>query len=56
MAFIFDFNFDESLMYLRENDLINICFNRINYKNPDTIIKINNMRNLVNEYVDEKCK
>ena len=56
MAFIFDFNFDESLMYLKENDLINKCFNRINYKNPDTIMKINNMKNLVNEYVDEKCK
>ena len=56
MAFIFDFNFDESLMYLKENDLINKCFNRINYKNPDTIMKITNLKNLVNEYVDEKCK
>ena len=46
IAFIFDYNFDESLRYLKNNDLINKCFDRINYKNPDTIVKISNMRNL----------
>lgn len=56
IAFIFDYNFDESLRYLKENDLINKCFDRINYKNTDTIEKIGNMRNLANEYINEKCK
>ncbi|MBQ7409845.1 MAG: HD domain-containing protein [Clostridia bacterium] len=56
IAFIFDYNFDESLRYLKENDLVNKCFNRINYKNPDTIEKIANMRNLANSYIEEKCK
>ena len=49
-------DFDLKHILFEENDLINKCFNRINYKNPDTIMKITNMKNLVNEYVDEKCK
>ncbi len=56
IAFIFDYNFDESLRYLKENDLINKCFDRINYRNPDTIAKISNMRNLAITFVEEKCK
>lgn len=56
IAFIFDYNFDESLRYLKENDLVNKCFNRIDYKNPDTIMKVANMRELANNYIEEKCK
>ena len=56
IAFIFDYNFNESLRYLKENDLINKCFNRINYKNSETIAKISNMKILANTFVDEKCK
>ena len=56
IAFIFDYNFDESLRYLKNNDLINKCFDRIKYKNPDTIEKISNMRKLALEFVEEKCK
>ncbi len=56
IAFIFDYNFDESLRYLKENDLVNKCFDRINYKNQDTIKKISNMRNLAINFVEEKCK
>ena len=56
IAFIFDYNFDESLRYIKENDLVNKCFDRIKYNNPDTIEKIKNMRKLANDYVEEKCK
>jgi hypothetical protein len=56
IAYIFDFNFPESLKYLDDNDMINKNFDRINYKNPDTIEKISNMRKLAISYVDEKCK
>ena len=56
IAFIFDYNFDESLKYIKENDLVNKCFDRINYEDPDTIAKISNMRNLANSYIAEKCK
>ena len=56
IAYIFDFNFSESLEYLRDNDLINKNFDRIEYKNLDTINKINKMKVLAKDYVDERCK
>lgn len=56
IAFIFDMNFDASLKYLKENDLVNKCFDRIKYCNVETIIKINSMKNLANEYINERCK
>ena len=55
IAYIFDFNFDESLKYLKENDLINKNFDRIEYKNPDTISKINVMKKLSEDYVNSRC-
>lgn len=56
IAYIFDFNFSESLEYLRDNDLINKNFDRIEYKNLNTINKINKMKVLAKDYVDERCK
>ena len=56
IAYIFDFNFSESLEYLRDNDLINKNFDRIEYKNLDTINKINKMKVLAKDYIDERCK
>lgn len=56
IAFIFDMNFDASLKYLKEKDLVNKCFERIKYCNVETIIKINSMKELANEYVNERCK
>ena len=54
IAFIFDYNFKEALEYLKENDLVNKVFDRIKYTNPDTIKKINNMRNLAEQYINTK--
>lgn len=51
IAFIFDMNFDASLNYLQENDLVNKCFNRLEYYNPDTIEKILNMKKCTDEYM-----
>lgn len=56
IAFIFDMNFDASLKYLKEHDLVNKCFNRIKYCNIETSIKINSMKNLANEYINERCQ
>ncbi len=56
IAFIFDMNFEDSLKYLKENDLVNKCFDRIKYCNVETIIKINSMKKLANEYIEKKCK
>lgn len=56
IAFIFDYNFKESLEYLKENDLVNKVFDRIKYTNPDTIKKINNMRALSEQYINAKIE
>lgn len=56
IAFIFDMNFDASLKYLKDNDLVNKCFDRLKYYNVETIIKINSMRNLAGEYINQRCK
>lgn len=55
IAFIFDMNFDASLKYLKKEDLVNKCFDRIKYCNVETIIKINSMRTLANEYLEKRC-
>ena len=54
MAFVFDMNFDASLKYLNNQDLVNKCFDRINYKNADTIYKIKEMKILANNYIKER--
>lgn len=56
IAFIFDMNFDASLKYLKDNDLVNKCFDRIKYYNVETIIKINSMKNLASDYINQRCK
>lgn len=54
IAFIFDMNFDASLSYLQANDLVNKCFDRLEYYNEDTIDKIANMRKCANEYITKR--
>lgn len=56
IAFVFDYNFKESLQYLYDNNYINELFDRINYKNPDTKNKIEIMQKFANEYIEEKIK
>lgn len=56
IAFIFDMNFDESIIYLKENDLVNKCFNRIEYKNPKTLNQIDSMKKLADDYINLRCK
>lgn len=53
IAFIFDMNFTASLKYLNDNDMVNKCFDRLKYKNSDTINKITNMRKIANEYINK---
>lgn len=56
ISFIFDYNFSEGLMYLKENDLVNKMFDKIKYKNSETIERICNMRIVANEYLVERIK
>ena len=54
IAFIFDIYYNENFEYIKEKDLINRCFDRITYKNADTIDKITKMKKLANEYINER--
>lgn len=54
IAFLFDFNFDISLKYVKEKDYINKLINRIEYKNEDTKEKMENIRKCAINYVNNK--
>lgn len=55
-AFIYDFNFLSGLKYIEENDYINRNIDRIEYKNPDTKIKMNNIRRHAIEFINNRLK
>ena len=54
IAFIFDMNFDVSLKYIKENVYIDKIIDRINYKNPDTKQKIEQIRECTKNYLERK--
>ena len=56
IAFIFDMNFNQSLKYLNSYNLVNKCFDRIEYKSQDTKNKIKNMKILANNYIKERLE
>ena len=53
IAFVFDLNFDVSLKYVNDNNYINIMIDRIEYKNLDTLEKMENIRKSAIDYL--KC-
>ena len=56
LAFIFDYNFNSGLKYIKENDFINIMIDRINYKNLQTKNKMEVIRKHAIEYIENKIK
>lgn len=52
-AFIFDLNFKESLEIVKEKDYINQLLNRFSYKNQKTIKEIEEIRKIVNTFIEE---
>lgn len=54
VAFIFDYNFKESLEYIYNNQYINKIFDKISYKNPKTIEKILKMKKFSLMYIQEQ--
>lgn len=57
LAFIFDYNFDFGLKYIKEHDYINLLINRLDYKNEKTKEQMENIRNHAIKYIDDKlCK
>lgn len=52
LAFIFDFNFDISLKYIKENHYINKLMNRFENQNKETVQRIEEIRKISNDYIE----
>lgn len=56
LAFIFDYNFNSGLKYIKEKNYINILVDRIEYKLEDTKIKMETIRKHAIDYIDNRLK
>ena len=54
IAFLYDFNFNSGLKYVMEQDYINRNIDKINYKNPETRKRMENVRQHALEYVSKR--
>lgn len=54
IAFIFDFNFDISLKYIKVKNYIDILVDKIEYKNIDTKNKMEQIRIYAKKYIENK--
>ena len=52
IAFIFDLNFKKSFEIIKENNYISRIIKRFNYKNKDTQIRMNEIEEIANKYID----
>ncbi len=55
LAFIFDLNFASSFGYIQEHDYINNNIDRINYTNPKTKERMEEVRNICLDYVKKRA-
>ncbi len=56
LAFVFDLNFKESLEIVKDNNYINILIDRFNYNDLETKKKMENIRNILNCYINDKLR
>lgn len=56
LAFVFDLNFKESYQIVKDNNYINILIDRFNYKDQATKYMMEDIRKILNEYVDLMIK
>ena len=56
LGFVFDINFNISFKILKETDYINKTLKRFSFKDDNTKELIEEVRNIVNSYIDEKQK
>lgn len=54
LAFTFDLFFKESLQIVKDNDYINILIDKFDYKNIDSNNKMEEIRKVLNNYIDNK--
>ena len=56
LAFLFDINFKESYEIVKNNNYINILIDRFDYKDLETKKRIEEIRIIMNNYIDEKIE
>lgn len=56
IAFIFDYNFKESIEFIKEKNYINIIVDRINYKDKGTFEKMQKIKEIANNYIEKRIK
>ena len=56
LAFIFDLNFKESYEIVKNNNYINILIDRFNYSDLETKNKMEDIRLIMNSFIDFKTK
>ena len=56
LAFTFDLNFKETFKIIKDNNYINRIIDRFNCTNPDSKEKINNIKTIINNYIDRNLK
>ena len=54
LAFTFDLNFKETFKVVKDNNYINRIMDRFNCTNPDSIEKLKEVKNILNNYIDRK--
>lgn len=54
LAFAFDLNFAVSYKIIKENEYINVLIDRFEYKDKETKSRMENIRKIVSEFIDEK--
>lgn len=53
LAFIFDLNFKQSIQMVKEKDYINSLIDRFHYHNFDSRVRMETIRNIMNDYIEE---
>ena len=56
LAFIFDLNFKESYEIVKNNNYINILIDRFNYSDLEKKNKMEDIRLIMNSFIDFKIK
>ncbi len=56
LAFVFDLNFKESYKIVKENNYINVLIDKFNYTNHLTKIKMLDIKDIMNNYIEKRCK
>lgn len=56
IAYVFDFNFDYCLEKIKSEKYIEKLIERANYKNQDTVNKMNDILRIANEYMDNRLR